>query len=113
MKKLLIEEQSSDTPINEKWDCKAALKTALKEREELLKTKPQLRGFQDEIDEMLSSVDDFQIRMHIIGTMLANKLGELYKECNKLGAICRGQHIDFNLPINEIKMKSLRLHKFL
>ncbi|MHC4844298.1 MAG: hypothetical protein ACYTEE_10895 [Planctomycetota bacterium] len=113
MKKLLIDEQVSDTPINEKWDHEAALKTALQEREALLKTKPQLKRFQDKIDERLSSVDDFQIRIQIIGTMIANNLEELHKQCNKLGAKCKAIDIDFNLPIIEIKMKSLRLHKFL
>jgi len=107
----IIDEQFSDAPINAKWNYEAALKTALKEREELLKTNPQLRWLQDEIDESLTSVDDFQERMQILGTMMGNKLGELHKECNKLAAICEDLDVDSNLPILNIKQNLINLKK--
>ncbi len=107
----IIDEPFSDTPRIETWNYEAVLKTALKEREELLKTNPQLRGLQDEIDARLSSVDDSQKRMQILGTMIGNKLGELHKKCNELKAICEDLDVDFNLPILNIKQHLINLKK--
>ena len=95
----IIDEPFSYAPTNEKWNYEAALKTALQEREALLKTNPHLKGLQDEIDKSLSSVDDSQERMQILGTMIGNNLLELHKACNKLAAICEDLDVDFNLPI--------------
>ena len=91
------------------WDYKNALKEALAERDQLLKSRPELIELQKEIDLRLSGVESFEERMTIIGKMIGSSLDNLYNECNILTDICSHIGINTQLPILELKKKSGRL----
>ena len=85
------------------WDYKSALKEALAERDQLLKSIPELTELQKEIDLRLSGVESFEERMTIIGKMIGSSLDNLYNECNILTDICSHIGINTQLPILELK----------
>ena len=89
-----------------KWDYKKALLKALKERDLLLKKRPELFLFQKEIDNKLQNIESFEDRMEILGTMMGAKLNVLYDECFKLNAICNKNNIG-----NSVKFEILEKNR--
>lgn len=59
-------------------------KVARKERDSLLKERPQLKGFQKEIDRRLQNAGGFESRMGVLGIMIAGKLTELQQQLSHL-----------------------------
>ena len=54
--------------------------TASKERDVLLKERPELRAFQEEIDRRLKCAGSFESRMAVLGIMMEANLKELQKQ---------------------------------
>ena len=85
------------------WDYKNALKEALAERDQLLKSRPELIELQKEIDLRLSGVESFEERMTIIGKMIGSSLDNRYNECSILADIYSHICINTQLPILGLK----------
>ncbi|MBW1994168.1 MAG: hypothetical protein JRI77_06920 [Deltaproteobacteria bacterium] len=58
--------------------------TASKERDALLKERPELRAFQKEIDWRLKCAGSFENRMAVLGIMMEANLKELQKQLKHL-----------------------------
>ena len=57
---------------------------AEKEREALLKKRPELEKFQDKIDGLMKGAGSFENRMAVLGVMLESNLKELQKQLTVL-----------------------------
>ena len=62
-------------------------KAALKERDALLETRPDLKEFQKEIDRILDSAGGFENRMAVLAVMMEANLKELQKQILRLSFI--------------------------
>jgi hypothetical protein len=85
------------------WDHESVLKAALKERDELLKNKPELNRLQQEIDTLLSNEETFEGRIRILGEMIGSRLNKLNDECIRLETMCSRIGIETEMPITRFK----------
>lgn len=97
-------------PQEKTWDPQAVLEEALRERDRLLSTNPELHELQNEIDSLLSPEDRFEDRMNILGKLIGQRLNILHDECQKLEELCHSVGIQTELPITRFK-RSLDVKK--
>ena len=64
-------------------------KTARKERDRLLKERPDLKEFQKKIDRCLDNAGNSENRMAVLGIMIEAKLRELQDELSHLSFLMR------------------------
>lgn len=98
----------SQTAVGKKkeWNPEAVLEEALKEREKLLKSRPELQELQAEIDRRLDGVEKFEDRMAILGKMIGSRLNRLSDNCDRFESLCHDIGIQTELPLTQFK-KSL------
>jgi predicted nuclease with TOPRIM domain len=94
------------------WDPEAVLEEALREREKLLSSHPDLAELQAEVDRRLARVDSFEDRMAILGKMIGHRLNRLSDTCEELEALCHDVGIHTELPITRFK-KTLSRNRLL
>jgi flagellar motility protein MotE (MotC chaperone) len=69
--------------------CEERLAEALKARDQLLKERPSLQAYQDEIDRALQNVIGYEDRMAVLGVMMEAKLQELGNSLAALQTVTR------------------------
>ncbi len=87
-----LEFQKARTPVSQQ-DLDEILENALEEREALLKRRPKLKSFQQEIDEILIKAGCFENRMAVLGIMIEAKFVELSKHVSCLLVLTRKMKI--------------------
>lgn len=63
--------------------------TAQKERDQLLKERPKLKKFQNEIDRILDNSGNSENRMSVLGILIEGRLKELQSQLSRLSFLIR------------------------
>ena len=79
-------------------------KTAQRERDRLLKERPELKGFQKEIDRRLNNAGDSENRMAVLGIMMESKLKDLRDQLSYLSFLMQQKKVS---AYNAVEQKNV------
>ena len=79
-------------------------KTAQRERDRLLKERPELKEFQKEIDRRLNNAGDSENRMAVLGIMMESKLKDLRDQLSYLSSLMQQKKVS---AYNAVEQKNV------